>query len=124
MKFLGLLVFLFGAVFNVMACSPHDEQYFTVHPKLLQEAIAECPDKAPKLVNCDNLHKIAVKVNDFVYELRMSPQAYGKTILALQETIATQELAHQPELAPLIEKNKKELRERLAVVSWLESPVN
>lgn len=124
MKYLGVLIFISCIAFNATACSPHDGEYFAVHPKLLQEAIAECPDKAPKLVSCDELHKIAIKVNNFVYELRMSPQGFGKTILALQETIAAQELANQSDSMPLLEKNKKELRERLAVVGWLESPVS
>jgi len=123
MKYLGLLISGFCIAFNAAACSPHDGDYFAVHPKLLQEAIAECPDKAPKLVSCDELHNIAIKVNSFVYELRMGPQGFGKKILALQETIAAQESANQPDSMLLLE-NKKELRERLAIVGWLESPVN
>lgn len=118
---LGLLL---SVSLNVMACTPHDEQYYRIHPKALQEAVAECPGKAPKLLNCDELHNIAIKVNELVYELRMSPQGYGKSILALQETIASQELAHQPDIKPMLDKNKLELRERLAIVNWLESPVS
>lgn len=124
MKYFGVFIFISCAAFNVAACSPHDAEYFAIHPKLLEDAIAECPDKAPKLVSCDDLHNTALKVNNFVYELRMSPQGFGKTILALQETIAAQELANQSDAMPLLEKNKKELRERLAIVGWLESPVS
>lgn len=115
---------LFLVTLSLSGCSPHDAQYYREHPKALQEAIAGCPAKAPQLVDCDELHQIAIQVNDYVYELRMSPQGYGKTILSLQETIAKQKSAHQAPTTTLLDKNKQELRERLAIVDWLESPAS
>lgn len=118
------LWFLLPVSISLTGCSPHDARYYREHPKALQDAIAECPVKAPKLVNCEVLHQIAIQVNDYVYELRMSPQGYGRTILSLQETIAKQVSSDQANTKEALEKNKQELRERLAIVNWLESPAS
>jgi hypothetical protein len=116
----GLLLVSLG----MTGCTQHDEQYYRLHPQALQDAIAQCPEKAPKMVTCEALHKMAIQVNEWVYELRMSPQGYGQTILALQEEIARQEQRQQNEDKQSLEKNKQILRERLAIVSWLESPAS
>lgn len=114
------MVLLLAVTFGVSACTSHDSAYFKVHPKVLQETIAKCPTEAPKLVTCEELHQIAIRVNEYVYALRMSPQEYGKSILALQETIGSQ--SNNSDLKAQYENNLQELRERLAIVSWLESP--
>ncbi len=115
---------LFCAWLNLTACSTQDQSYFSVHPKALQEAISRCPDEAPKQVSCDELHQLALTVNAYVYELRMSPQDYGQKILALQETIARQQqaLKTHADVQTALLKNQAELRERLAIVNWLEAP--
>lgn len=118
------LALICSVTLTATACTTQDEQYFNVHPKALQEAIAACPDKAPKYVSCDSLRELAIKVNELVYELRMSPQGFGKSILSLQEKIAAEESGHESVAESVLEKNKAELRERLAVVGWLESPVS
>jgi hypothetical protein len=108
----------------LMGCSPHDAQYFKLHPKDLQVAIASCPSRAPELVSCDALHQIAIEVNEMVYELRMSPQEFGKSILALQESIGKQEIGHATDTDATLEKLKHELKARMAIVRWLESPTS
>ncbi len=123
-KKVSVRVFLLSTLFSLIACTPHDEHYYKGHPEALQEVIAKCPTNPPKLVSCDVLHKMALQVNDLVYELRLSPQGYGKKILALQEKIAKQESSHQSDKRSLLNKNKQELRERLAIVNWLESPAS
>lgn len=127
MKSISLLVMVLCVSVDANACISHDQGYFKTHPKALQEALTQCPDKAPKLVQCDELQKIAVKINDLVNELRMSPQGYGQTLLNLQEKIATQmaslpEASEKSELKDSLDKDNQELQERMAVVNWLESP--
>jgi hypothetical protein len=93
----------------------HTERYYNLHPDALQKAIAACPQKQPRDVSCDQLKVIALRVNKLAYQLRLNPQEYGKEILALQEAIAKQDNKNA-------ETNKRDLRERLAIVKWLESP--
>ena len=111
----------------VVACMAHDERYYNLHPNALQKVIAECPQKQPTGISCEQLKNIASQVNDLAYQLRLSPQGYGKEILALQEMIAKQEgLLHgdtnQQEQQVTLAENKQQLEARLAVVKWLESP--
>ena len=127
MKFLSLLCLFLCVSFDAIACTKHDGAYYKINPKALQEAIKQCPNKAPKLVSCDELQNIAIKTNELVYELRISPQAYGQTILNLQEIIANQASRllkdeHQADLKESFDKNNQILKERLAIVNWLESP--
>jgi hypothetical protein len=109
------------------AYAAHDDYYFSLHPKVLQQALQTCPAKQPKGVNCDQLKNIALRVNESAYQLRLDPQAYGKKILLLQQTIAKQESdlqqqSNQPGLQSSLNENKQHLQERLAIVKWLESP--
>ncbi len=124
MKNVGVWLLLLSVSMSLTACGPRDARYYREHPKALQEAIAECPARAPALVDCDALHQIAIQVNEYVYELRMSPQGFGKTILSLQETIAKQASSQQADHESLLDKNTKALKERLAIVNWLESPAS
>lgn len=111
-------------ILTLFGCNAHDERYYREHPNALQAVIENCPDQAPKLVSCEVLRQIATQVNDYVYELRMSPQGYGKTILVLQETIAHQMHSHQLDIQTDLENNIQELKDRLAIVNWLESPAS
>ena len=111
----------------VAACSAHDENYYRQHPGELQQALNKCPAQKPKDISCDQLKVVALRVNELGYQLRMNPQEFGKQILVLQETLAKQQKAlqqnnNQPDLRELVNKNKQNLKERLAIVKWLESP--
>lgn len=94
----------------------HTERYYNLHPRVLQQVIAGCPNKQPRDLNCDQLRLVASRVNELAYQLRLNPQNYGKEILALQQQIAKQ-AQHQPTV-----DQKHEIEERLAIVKWLESP--
>jgi hypothetical protein len=65
-------------------------------------------------------------MNNLAYQLQSSPQGFGAKILALQESIAQEELGLRekdtPELKTSIAQKKHTLAEYLAVVKWLESP--
>ena len=111
----------------LIACSTKDEQYYRTHPKALKEAIKNCPAKQPSQLSCDQLAMIDSTVNDLAYQLQISPLAFGKKILVLQESLAKQQSdlkanPNQFELKQTIEKNKQQLAECLAIVRWLESP--
>lgn len=116
-----ILCFIFS---YTTACSSQDERYFQTHPRALHEAINQCPAKSPKQMDCNQLQKLALRMNEYVYDLRMSPQGFGKDILKLQQTIAEQErlIKDHPEVKDELSQNKHELKVRLAIVDWLEAP--
>ncbi len=107
----------------------HDEAYFKVHPKELQQAFNKCHVKPTTSLNCEQLKLIAVRINALAYELRLDPQGYGQKILSLQQQIAAGESsarAHalNADVKMQLDRHKQNLNERLAVVKWLESPVS
>ncbi|KTD21571.1 hypothetical protein [Legionella londiniensis] len=111
----------------ISACTADEVHYYSTNPKALQKALDKCPDESPRHISCKKLESIAQQLKEYAFELRTSPQAFGKKILNLQETIARQEQAllhntNQPQLKAQLQKNKEELQIRLAVVKWLESP--
>lgn len=113
--------------FWIVACSAHDEHYYSQNPNALQEALKNCEMQPTKALNCDQLREIALRMNELAFQLRGDPQGYGKQILALQQKVADQEIdleknSNQPDIKEQLSQNKKQLRERLAVVKWLESP--
>lgn len=111
-----------------VACSTQEnEQYYRTHPQALQDAIKKCPAQKPSGFSCDQLAGIATSVNELAFQLQVNPQTFGKKILALQETLASQQAnlktnPNQPELKETVKKNEEQLAECLAVVRWLESP--
>ncbi len=116
-----------GLTLLLGACSPQNEKGYSGNPKALQEAMKHCPEKSPKHVSCEQLGEIATRINQLAYKLRVDQQAYGKDILALQETITLQRstLQKKPNEATLqksLKKNERHLQEHLAVVRWLASP--
>lgn len=120
---------LIGAIFWLSACTAHDEHYYMLHPKDLQQAINQCPEKPVAGIGCDKIRELADLMGGFALQLRANPQDFGVKILALQEQIAEQEPLLQkdkglPELAAQLDANKYELQVRLAVVKWLESPAS
>lgn len=120
-------ILLMGMSLWVAACSAQDEHYYSMNPQALQQAIKQCPAQPPKKITCDELERIAARINLLAFELRSNPQGYGQDILSLQQVMAKQEEAlkqnaNQPELKVSFNKNKKLLQERIAIVRWLESP--
>ncbi|MCH9756047.1 MAG: hypothetical protein K0U37_02495 [Gammaproteobacteria bacterium] len=116
-----------ACLFALSACSPQSEKGYSGNPKALQEAIKKCPEHAPKRVSCEQLNEMATRINQLAYKLRVDQQAYGKDILALQETITTQRstLEKNPTQIALqqsLKQNERYLQEHLAVVRWLASP--
>lgn len=103
--------------------------YYRLHPLALQAAFKACPESSPRGVSCDELNQVVTHVNELAYQLRSDPQGFGQTILALQESIATQEAAlhknpHQPTLKETLDASRIALKEKLAIVKWLESPAS
>jgi hypothetical protein len=108
-------------------CVAHTDRYYRLHPNALQDVISQCSNKQSKGVDCDQLNAIASQVNALAYQLRLDAQGYGKDILALQESIAKQEMTlhdapNQAEIQKSLIENRQKLEVRLAVVKWLESP--
>jgi len=91
----------------------HDETYYSLNPGVLQKTIERCPDIEPKDITCATLKKLALRVNALADELRLDPQGFGQKILVLEENMAK---------AVALDTAQQELRERLAIVKWLESP--
>lgn len=118
-----------AAFLLLTACSSDTENKYATHPKALQQAMQQCPEKSPKHVSCQQLSDIATRINQLAYQLQSNQQGYGQDILALQETITTQRSALEkyPEQADLqrnLKQNERQLQERLAVVRWLASPAH
>jgi len=108
-------------------CVAHDENYYMMNPKKIQKVLADCPQRRPDGVSCEQLNQIAAHMNELAAELRQDPQAYGHYILSMQETIAQQiALSNQQkdsaDLQAQLAKNQQTLRERLTIIKWLESP--
>ena len=122
-------IILLTASFWVSACTAHDEHYYSLHPSQLQKALTVCSKHSSSDLTCAQLKEIALHINKLAYELRLNPQEFGKQILSLQENIAQQEStlkkgSPSPELDSLLIENKQNLKQRLAIVKWLESPVS
>ncbi|MFY7697447.1 MAG: hypothetical protein ACOVQX_01280 [Legionella sp.] len=105
----------------------HNQNYYRLHPHILQEAIKQCPENIDNDTSCLQLRQVALHVNSLVDELRSGPQYFGKKILDLQQLIAKQEMVlqlegHQTVTSLELAKNRQQLAERLAIVKWLESP--
>jgi hypothetical protein len=114
-------------VFLLAACASHDERYYRLHPKALQEALKNCPQSSPTQITCAELVSIADEMNSFAYQLQREPQAFGKIILSEQVKLAKLEadlLKHkkQSKLRVQIAQSQQIIAEYLAIVRWLESP--
>ncbi|MGQ3887712.1 hypothetical protein ACQUW5_01615 [Legionella sp. CNM-1927-20] len=108
------------------SCMAHDEEYYRNNPRALQAALKQCPNKQPS-IGCDKLNDIAEDMNRFAFELQLNPQRFGQKILDLQMQLAKiqDELKQNPTKSALEDKiieERQELKTRLAVVKWLESP--
>jgi hypothetical protein len=115
------------AFFCGSASAAHDNDYYRLHPKKLQNVLQTCAEKQSSAINCEQLKTIALSINESAYQLRLDPQGYGKKILLLQQTIAQQESllneqSNQSGLQSTLNENKRQLQQHLAIVKWLESP--
>ncbi len=104
----------------------HNSDYYVFNPNETQKALARCPQQSPADISCDQLEQIAIRLSDLATELRINPQAYGRSILSIQEKIAKQieisKLHSTSELNSELNQNQHSLRERLTIIKWLESP--
>jgi|GEM_PF-1407338 len=115
------------AVSLLTACTTHDEQYYRTNPPALQQAIKDCSEQSSGQLTCDQLKAIAADVSQLAYELQINPQAFGKKIISLQnQMVAIQaqlkQNPNQTELTQSLHTVEQELKDRLAIVKWLESP--
>jgi hypothetical protein len=101
------------------ACFTHDEDYYRLHIKALEDAIYHCPDVHPKQVTCVQLQQMASRINMLSNELRTDPQLFGQKIMMLQAALYQ---TSSPLMPSAIAEHQMELNDRLAVVKWLESP--
>jgi len=120
------IIVLFFSLFTVSVFAA-DAVYYHLNPNVLQKVIQKCPTQQPEGLSCRQLTKIALQVNKLAYELRLDPQGFGQKILSLQEALVNQQEAvqqkpNQSELQVTLHHSQRELRERLAIVKWLESP--
>lgn len=108
-------------------CSAQNEYHYATNPEALIKALNQCPQKSPRQITCEKLSEVAQRINQLAYQLRADQQAFGKEVLALQETIITQRqmLEKNPSEISIqkhLERNERNLKEHLAVVRWLASP--
>ena len=80
-------------------------------------------------MTCEQLETLASRMNKLAYQLQLSPQGFGKKIMALQETIAKQRAQLKAEttnenLQADLTQNERDLADYLAVVRWFESPTS
>jgi hypothetical protein len=121
-KYLVVILIALG----LTSCNMKNEQYYLSKPKELQKALKACPNQAPQGLSCQQLEQIGDRMNRLAYQLQSNPQAFGNKILALQQTIAAQQLElkknRTKELQASLAQNQHDLVDFLAVVKWLESP--
>jgi hypothetical protein len=101
--------------------------YYKMNPQKIEKELVNCPDKNPSGVSCFELRKIAAHMNELAISLQLDPQAYGRTLLALQEKQAKlvalkNTKSATKELLAEINDNQQDIFERLTIIKWLESP--
>ncbi|WP_454783104.1 hypothetical protein [Legionella sp. WA2022007384] len=116
-------------IFGLTSCSAKNEHYYKSHPNELQQAMKACPERQPQGMTCEQMEVLANRMNKLAYQLQLSPQGFGKKIMALQETIVKQQAQLKTEnnnenLQANLTQNKRELADHLAVVRWFESPMS
>jgi len=101
--------------------------YYWAHPNTLQAALDACEKTENPAKTCKIPAAVAKQMGVFAVELRSSPQGFGQAIMALQTEIATLEAVEKTPSwnaaqAVVLAEKREVLSQRLAVVSWLESP--
>lgn len=124
-KSLAVLFIILG----LTSCSAKNEHYYKAHPNELQQALKACPNKQPVGLTCEQLESLASRMNKLAYQLQLSPQSFGKKIMALQETIAKEQAQlkidnNNTNLQANLTQNRHDLADHLAVVRWFESPMS
>jgi hypothetical protein len=104
----------------------HDENYYELHPKKLQQKINEC-DASKQTEQCQKLKLLAIQMNQLAYTLQRNPQEFGQKVMKIQEDIANLEAKYKvkpkdKKLSEELAKSKRKLGRYLAIVRWLESP--
>ena len=122
----GLVALLI--ILGLSSCSKN-EHYYQTHPKELQQAISTCPEKQSQGLTCNQLEVLAKRMNELAYQLQLSPQGFGKKIMALQEVIVKEQeqlktQGNHPDLRTKLTRNKYNLEAHLAIVRWFESPMS
>ncbi|STY29008.1 secreted endonuclease [Legionella wadsworthii] len=122
-----LAVFL--VILGLTSCSAKNEHYYKSHPNELQQALKACPNRQPPGMTCEQLEELANRMNKLAYQLQLSPQGFGKKIMALQETIVKEQTQLKNEnnnatLQANLTQNKRDLADHLAIVRWFESPMS
>ncbi len=107
---------LFVMTLILSGCAQHDDEYYRLHPRVLEKKLMVCFNQQPNTQECQKLKNIAIELNGLSYDLRRSPQGFGLKILQLQQAKARAQTDD--------EKNHLEaqIKQYLAVVDWLESP--
>ena len=98
-----------------------------VAPKDLKASWKKCQSVAWDEQTCAPLRAHLETLNHFDYQLKINPLRYGRRVLALQELIAHHEnmlhLSNATQANRLVlEEHRQQLRDRLLVIKWLESP--
>jgi hypothetical protein len=112
---------------GLTSCNGGRGQHYLSNVNALQKALENCPQKSPPGLSCDKVKKIAIRMNDLVYELQSNPQTFGNKILTLQQGITNERIAlkqdsNNDELKRSLQKDRQQLADSLTVVKWLESP--
>lgn len=114
---------------GLASCSVKNEYYYQTHPDVLQQALKACPETQPQGLTCEQMNTLADRMNKLAYQLQMSPQGFGQKIIALQESIAKEEIQLKTEpnnehLQASLTQKKRDLADHIVVVKWFESPTS
>ena len=93
----------------VLGCQRKPIKYYVAHPEGLQKSIEQCNNEITSSEYCQNIFKLARKINNLTLELQTDPQEFGERIIALQQKTSSK-------------YEKDELALRIAIVGWLEAP--
>lgn len=119
-------LWLFSALL-LSACGERDVAYYQQHPKELGQALTECREQNKQDALCKGLDALAARLQPLALQLQRSPQAFGLSILELQERIAQKQalLKSNPSDQKLHEdltQSQQHLTDLLTVARWFESP--
>jgi hypothetical protein len=109
-KYLVVILIALG----LTSCNEKNEQYYLSNPKELQNAIKDCPNQPPQGLSCQQVEQLGNRMNSLAHQLQANPQDFGNKILALQQTITSQQVelkknSANQELNVSLEKNQHDL---------------
>lgn len=92
-------------------------------------SLDEQKNSSDKLSNelCNHFKSLYIMMQEEAHDLQLNPQDYGLNIIKLQEKLEIAKSllnkgSDKPKLEKEIEKITRQLRIRLAIVKWLETP--